>query len=96
MTVHPEHGGRERPPEVAEAPRPRARGWIHRVSLLVAGPAGLFLIAVAPTWGARIAVAIYALSLVTVFWASSTYTEARGTRKSSLDGSAETTRRSSC
>jgi len=54
-------------------PRPRARGWIHRVSLLVAGPAGLFLVVVAPTWAARVAVAIYALSLVTVFWVSSTY-----------------------
>ncbi len=43
------------------------------MSLLVAGPAGLFLVVVAPTWAARVAVAIYALSLVTVFWVSSTY-----------------------
>jgi hemolysin III len=56
-----------------EAPRPRARGWIHRVSFLVAGPAGVFLVFIAPTWPARIAVVIYALSLVTVFWVSSTY-----------------------
>ena len=53
--------------------RPRARGWIHRVAFLVAGPAGLLLLIVAPTWGARLAVALYALSLVTVFWVSSTY-----------------------
>ena len=52
---------------------PRARGWIHRVSFLVAVPAGLVLVALAPSWGARIAVAIYALSLVTVFGVSSTY-----------------------
>jgi hemolysin III len=58
---------------VDTASRPRARGWIHRVSFLVAGPAGLLLVIVAPTWSARVAVAVYALSLVTVFWVSSTY-----------------------
>jgi hemolysin III len=36
-------------------------------------PAGAFLIAVAPTVVARIAVTLYAVSLVTVFWVSSTY-----------------------
>ena len=36
-------------------------------------PAGAFLIAVAPTAVARIAVAVYAVSLVTLFWVSSTY-----------------------
>lgn len=57
-----------------EAPLPpRARGWIHRVSFLVAGPAGVLLLVVAPTWGARLAVAVYTLSLITVFWVSSTY-----------------------
>ena len=58
---------------VEEEPRPRARGWIHRVSFLVAGPAGVFLLAIAPTWEARLAVAVYALTLITVFWVSSTY-----------------------
>ena len=52
---------------------PRARGWIHRVSFLVAVPAGLLLIVLAPTWGTRLAVTVYALTLVTVFWVSSTY-----------------------
>ena len=52
---------------------PRARGWIHRVSFLVAVPAGLVLIVLAPTWGTRLAVTVYALTLVTVFWVSSTY-----------------------
>jgi hemolysin III len=41
--------------------------------LLVAGPAGLLLVVIAPTMAARIAVAIYSLSLVTLFWVSSTY-----------------------
>ena len=52
---------------------PRARGWIHRVSFLVAVPACVLLIALAPTWGTRLAVAVYAITLVTVFWVSSTY-----------------------
>jgi hemolysin III len=43
------------------------------VSFLVAVPAGLILLAVAPSAAARAAVAIYATSLVTVFWVSSTY-----------------------
>ena len=52
---------------------PRARGWIHRVSFLVAVPAGAVLIVLAPAWGTRLAVTLYALTLVTVFWVSSTY-----------------------
>lgn len=56
-----------------ETASPRARGWIHRVSFLVAVPSGLVLIAIAPTWAARSAVAVYAITLVTVFWVSSTY-----------------------
>jgi hemolysin III len=39
----------------------------------VAGPAGVFLLAVAPTWSARLAVAVYPLTLATAFWVSSTY-----------------------
>jgi hemolysin III len=56
-----------------EAPRPRARGWIHRVAFLLSVPAGLLLLVIAPTWEARVAVAVYLVSLVTVFWVSSTY-----------------------
>jgi hemolysin III len=36
-------------------------------------PAGLVLVVIAPTWAARMAVAIYAIALVTLFWVSSTY-----------------------
>jgi hemolysin III len=43
------------------------------VAFLVSAPAGLGLLVIAPTWGARIAVAVYALTLATVFWVSSTY-----------------------
>ena len=56
-----------------EVVRPRARGWIHRVSYLVAWPATLLLVAIAPTWPARLSVAVYGATLLTVFWVSSTY-----------------------
>ena len=39
----------------------------------MSAPAGLILLAIAPTRGARIAVAVYTLTLATVFWVSSTY-----------------------
>ena len=55
-----------------EVERPRARGG-SGVSFLVACPAGLVLVAVAPTTGARVAVAVYALALIAVFWVSSMY-----------------------
>ena len=56
-----------------DASRPRARGWVHRVSFVVAVPAGLVLFAVAPTTLARMAVVLYVVALTTVFWVSSTY-----------------------
>lgn len=43
------------------------------MSFLVAVPAGLVLLVLAPSAAARVAVAIYVASLVTVFWVSSTY-----------------------
>jgi hemolysin III len=60
-------------PAVGGDPSPRARGWIHRVAFLVAMPAGVVLLVLAPSVAARIAVAVYAVSLLTVFWVSSTY-----------------------
>jgi predicted membrane channel-forming protein YqfA (hemolysin III family) len=57
----------------AEPGLPRARGWIHRVSFLVAFPAGVVLVVLAPSGAAPIAVAIYALTLVAVFGVSATY-----------------------
>lgn len=60
-------------PAAEEVLPPRARGWIHRISFLIAGPAGIVLLVVAPTWAARLAVGVYTLTLITVFWVSSTY-----------------------
>ena len=61
------------PTTTDEVVRPRARGWIHRISYLVAWPATILLVAIAPTWPARLSVAVYGATLLTVFWVSSTY-----------------------
>jgi hemolysin III len=73
VDVQPDHERADRASAKEEVLSPRARGWIHRVSFLIAGPAGIVLLVVAPSWGARLAVVVYALTLVTVFWVSSTY-----------------------
>ncbi|MEO8293167.1 MAG: hemolysin III family protein [Actinomycetota bacterium] len=54
-------------------PKPRLRGRIHRVAFYAAIPAGLVLLALAPGVRAKVACAIYALSLVALFGVSSTY-----------------------
>jgi hemolysin III len=73
VEVQPNRERADRPSATEGVVLPRARGWIHRVSFLIAGPAGIVLVILAPTWGTRAAVAVYALTLVTVFWVSSTY-----------------------
>jgi hemolysin III len=54
-------------------PKPRMRGWIHRFASFVALPAVVFLIVAAPTARARIACAIYGLTLAGLFTISSLY-----------------------
>jgi hemolysin III len=73
VSVYRDPAGDHHASSVEAEPRPRARGWIHRVAFLAAGPAGLVLLAVASTWSARLAVAVYSLTLAMTFWVSSTY-----------------------
>src|SRR5215211_342246 len=54
-------------------PKPRMRGWIHRGAAVVAVPAVVLLLVAAPTARARIACAIYGLTLVGLFTTSSLY-----------------------
>jgi hemolysin III len=54
-------------------PKPRMRGWIHRVAFIAAIPAALLLVALAPTARARIACGIYGFTLVGLFGVSSFY-----------------------
>lgn len=54
-------------------PRPTWRGWLHFAAFLVVLPAGLYLLTVADTVGARVAVAIYWASLAGLFATSASY-----------------------
>lgn len=71
--MQPDRDRAQDAPAAEDVLPPRARGWIHRISFLIAGPAGIVLLVVAPTWAARLAVGVYALTLITMFWVSSTY-----------------------
>lgn len=53
--------------------KPAWRGRLHQVAFFVSVPAGLVLVALAEGWAARIATAIYALSLIAVFGSSAAY-----------------------
>jgi len=77
----------------SEAPaKPLLRGRIHQGAFYVSIPAGVVLVALAPTLRARIATAIFALSMIAQFGVSSAYhvhdwsDEARG-RMQQLDHS---------
>lgn len=59
--------------EAASIPTPRWRGRLHQVALIIAIPATIRLVAVTPSGAIRIAIAIYAVSLVGLFAASSAY-----------------------
>jgi hemolysin III len=60
-------------PVAASIPKPRWRGRLHQVALVIAIPATIRLVAAAPSGEVRVATAIYALSLVGLFAASSAY-----------------------
>jgi hemolysin III len=54
-------------------PKPRWRGRIHQVAFYASVPAGLSLVAIPSSLGARIATAIYALSLSAMYAASAAF-----------------------
>jgi hemolysin III len=53
--------------------KPRLRGRLHQITVFLAIPAGIFLISQARPGTHRLAVTIYALSLVALFGASASY-----------------------
>jgi hemolysin III len=57
----------------AEEPKPRLRGRFHQAAFLVSVPAGLALVAVAPTTVARWAAVVFALSLTALYGTSAAY-----------------------
>lgn len=60
------------PTPLAEA-KPRLRGRIHEVAFVASLPAGVALVALAPTTTARVVALVYALSLSAVFGSSAAY-----------------------
>lgn len=61
------------PAEIAEAVKPKLRGWMHAGMFPLALAAGIVLVAVAGGSGARTACAIYAASAVLLFGVSAVY-----------------------
>lgn len=59
--------------EAVSTPKPRFRGWLHQMALIIAIPASVRLVAAAPSSEIRVATSIYALSLVGLFGASAAY-----------------------
>src|SRR5712692_7402858 len=60
-------------PRVAPPPHPRLRGRLHQAAFLVSVPAGLALVAAAPTATARVAALVFALSLIALYGTSAAY-----------------------
>lgn len=58
---------------IHERPKPRMRGRLHQAAFLVSIPAGLLLVLLAPDARARIATAIYAITLSGLFGVSAAY-----------------------
>ena len=72
MTTRP-RGVEELVGDVAEAVRPRLRGWLHLGALPLAAIAGAALVALAPDGRARIACAVFAATSVLLFGVSAAY-----------------------
>jgi hemolysin III len=77
---------------IHERPKPRMRGRLHQGAFVASIPAGLLLVLLAPDARARVATAIYALTLIGLFGASAAYhlgdwTEAAYSRMRRLDHS---------
>jgi hemolysin III len=54
-------------------PKPLLRGWMHLVCFFLAIPAGVTVIALASSPGARLAASVYAVGLVALFGVSGAY-----------------------
>jgi hemolysin III len=58
---------------IHERPKPRMRGRLHQGAFIASIPAGLLLVVLAPDARARVATAIYALTLTGLFGVSAAY-----------------------
>jgi hemolysin III len=64
---------RTKRPEPLSTPKPRLRGRLHQAALFIAVPAGVRLAGAAPSGSVRVAMIMYALSMVGLFGASAAY-----------------------
>jgi hemolysin III len=64
---------RSKRPEPLSTPKPRLRGRLHQAALFIAVPAGVRLAGAAPSGSVRVAMIMYALSMVGLFGASAAY-----------------------
>ena len=60
-------------PETVSTSKPRLRGRLHQAALFIAVPAGVRLAGAAPSGSVRVAMTMYALSMVGLFGASAAY-----------------------
>jgi hemolysin III len=58
---------------VAEMPKPRLRGRLHQIAFIVWIPAGITLVALGRTALARVAAAVYACCVLTLYGVSASY-----------------------
>lgn len=65
--------GRHRLEDMAKAVKPRLRGWFHAGAFPVAVLAGLVLVCLAPTIGARFAAAVFTITGMMLFGTSAVY-----------------------
>lgn len=73
-TTHAPLNGSTNEPEIVPAlAKPSWRGWIHLGATPLAIAAGIVLICVAPTFGGKVASAIYAFTGILLFGVSATY-----------------------
>ena len=68
-----EHRVEETAGRVADAVKPKLRGWLHAGTFPLAIAAGIVLVALAPTARARAATAVYAVSAALLFGVSALY-----------------------
>jgi hemolysin III len=59
--------------QVALLPKPKLRGWLHLITLFIAIPASIWLVLSAPSGTPRAAIAVYGITLIGLFAASSAY-----------------------
>ncbi|SEG83548.1 hemolysin III [Thermomonospora echinospora] len=67
--------------ELAQAVKPKLRGWLHLGTFPLAVVAGLLLVALGPTLSARLCAAVYAMTSAVLFGVSAAYHRGRWSQR---------------